>query len=52
VLIHTVITVFSGFSVFLKGNWSAANFVASYIGIPIFVVPFVLWKLFKRTRVS
>ncbi|RSH92088.1 hypothetical protein EHS25_008500 [Saitozyma podzolica] len=45
-----IITVFSGFSVFLKGNWSPANFVASYIGIPIFVVPFVLWKLFKRTR--
>ncbi|KAH8656086.1 amino acid permease/ SLC12A domain-containing protein [Tricladium varicosporioides] len=45
-----IIVLFSGFSVFLKGNWSAANFVASYIGIAIYIVPFVLWKLLKKTK--
>ncbi|WWD21799.1 hypothetical protein CI109_106287 [Kwoniella shandongensis] len=44
-----IITIFSGFSVFLKGNWSTADFIANYIGIPIFIVPFVCWKIFKRT---
>ncbi|KAK4685101.1 hypothetical protein P7C73_g5055, partial [Tremellales sp. Uapishka_1] len=45
-----IITIFSGFSVFLAGNWSASNFIASYIGIPIYIIPFLAWKLFKRTR--
>ncbi|KAL7419906.1 hypothetical protein Q5752_005822 [Cryptotrichosporon argae] len=45
-----IITLFSGFQVFLAGNWSASDFIASYIGIPIYIVPFVLWKLFKRSR--
>lgn len=47
-----IITLFSGFYVFLKGNWSTANFFASYIGIAIFIVPLVGWKLIKRSRVS
>ncbi|CDR45493.1 RHTO0S11e00804g1_1 [Rhodotorula toruloides] len=45
-----IITLVSGFSVFLKGNWNANDFIASYIGIPIFIVPILLWKLFKGTR--
>ncbi|BGP26980.1 hypothetical protein JCM10295v2_005942 [Rhodotorula toruloides] len=45
-----IITLVSGFSVFLEGNWNANDFIASYIGIPIFVVPTLLWKLFKGTR--
>ncbi|RDW90970.1 hypothetical protein BP5796_02135 [Coleophoma crateriformis] len=45
-----IIVIFSGFSVFLKGNWSASNFIANYIGIPIYIVPFVLWKVFKKTK--
>ncbi|WVQ84525.1 hypothetical protein IAT38_006679 [Cryptococcus sp. DSM 104549] len=45
-----IITIFSGFSVFLKGNWNASNFIANYIGIAIYIVPFVLWKIFKRTK--
>ena len=48
----TIITLVSGFSVFLKGNWSAANFVASYVGIPIFIVPIIIWKLVYKTKVS
>lgn len=45
-----IIVIFSGFSVFLSGNWSAASFIASYIGIAIYIVPFILWKLIKRTK--
>ncbi|KAK2031388.1 amino acid permease [Colletotrichum zoysiae] len=46
----TIVTFVAGFSVFLAGNWSTANFVASYIGIPIFIVPIVAWKLYHKTK--
>ncbi|KKY18685.1 putative amino acid permease [Phaeomoniella chlamydospora] len=46
----TIITLINGFSVFLKGNWSGSDFVASYVGIPIFIVPIIVWKLVKRTK--
>ncbi|KAF2152262.1 putative amino acid permease [Myriangium duriaei CBS 260.36] len=46
----TIITFVSGFSVFLKGNFNASNFVAAYIGIPIFIVPIIAWKLIHRTK--
>lgn len=48
----TIITLVCGFSVFLKGNWSTADFFASYIGIPIFIVPIIVWKLVHKTKVS
>ncbi|KAF9634958.1 hypothetical protein BFW01_g5853 [Lasiodiplodia theobromae] len=44
-----IITLVAGFPVFLKGNWNAADFVASYVGIPIFIVPIVCWKLWHKT---
>ncbi|KAK0392958.1 hypothetical protein NLU13_2452 [Sarocladium strictum] len=46
----TIITLVVGFPVFLKGNWSTADFVASYVGIPIFVVPIIAWKLYYKTE--
>lgn len=46
-----VIVFVQGFPVFLKGNWSTENFIASYVGVPIFVVPALGWKLWKRTKV-
>ncbi|GIZ37387.1 hypothetical protein CKM354_000083400 [Cercospora kikuchii] len=46
----TIITLVCGFSVFLKGNWSTADFFASYIGIPIFIVPIIVWKLVHKTK--
>ncbi|KAF7716441.1 Amino acid/polyamine transporter I family protein [Penicillium ucsense] len=46
----TIITLVAGFPVFLKGNWSTSDFVASYIGIPIFIVPIIGWKLWHRTE--
>lgn len=47
-----IITLVAGFPVFLKGNWDTSSFVASYIGIPIFIVPIICWKLWHRTKVS
>ncbi|KAK2054189.1 amino acid permease [Colletotrichum caudatum] len=46
----TIVTFVAGFSVFLAGNWSTADFVASYIGIPIFIAPIVAWKLYHKTK--
>lgn len=48
----TIIALVQGFSVFLKGNWSISDFVASYVGIPIFIVPIIVWKLWHKTKVS
>ncbi|KAH8664665.1 amino acid permease/ SLC12A domain-containing protein [Xylariales sp. PMI_506] len=46
----TIITLVSGFSVFLAGNWDASDFIASYIGIPIFIIPIIVWKLVYKTK--
>jgi yeast amino acid transporter len=46
----TVILLIAGFPVFLKNNWDTSNFIASYIGIPIFIVPIIAWKLINRTK--
>lgn len=45
-----IITLINGFGVFLKGEWSTSDFIAAYIGIPIFIVPIIGWKLWKRTK--
>ena len=50
-ILSTIITLIAGFPVFLKGNWSTSDFVASYVGIPIFIVPIICWKLWYRTKV-
>ncbi|KAF2847087.1 amino acid permease-like protein [Plenodomus tracheiphilus IPT5] len=46
----SIITLITGFPVFLKGNWNTADFVASYVGIPIFIIPIIIWKLVKKTK--
>ncbi|KAF2025732.1 amino acid permease-like protein [Setomelanomma holmii] len=46
----TIITLITGRPVFLKGNWSTADFIASYVGIPIFIVPIIAWKLVHKTK--
>jgi amino acid transporter len=30
----TIILIFNGFEVFLKGNWNTNSFIVAYIGIP------------------
>ncbi|CDR38311.1 RHTO0S03e08130g1_1 [Rhodotorula toruloides] len=45
-----MVIIFNGYTVFLSGQWSTANFIVSYITVVIFIVLFVFWKLFKRTK--
>ncbi|KAH8169433.1 amino acid permease domain-containing protein [Sarocladium implicatum] len=46
----TIITLIAGFPVFLKGNWNTSDFISTYVGIPIFILPIVGWKLVHRTK--
>lgn len=46
----TVILLFNGFTVFLRGNWDTSSFMASYIGLPVFAICYVGWKVAKRTK--
>lgn len=45
----SILTLTNGFQVFFPSNWSAANFLAAYITIPIFVVLYLGHKFFFRT---
>lgn len=40
----------NGFAVFTDGNWSTSDFIAAYIGLPIYICLFAFWKIFKRTK--
>lgn len=44
-----ILTLTNGFQVFFPKNWSAANFLAAYITIPIFLVLYIGHKLWFRT---
>jgi amino acid transporter len=46
----SIIIVFNGFAVFIKGNWTVGDFLTAYINIPIFAVLFIFWKVLKRTK--
>lgn len=45
-----LITFFSGFKVFLKGNFSVADFLSNYINIFAFLGLYAIWKLWSRSR--
>lgn len=51
IIMSGLVIVFSGWSVFLKGNFTASGFLTSYIGIPVFFVPWIGWKLWHKTKV-
>ncbi|CZR64914.1 related to amino acid transporters [Phialocephala subalpina] len=38
----SLITLITGFPVFLKGRWTTSDFIASYIDIPIYIVPIIV----------
>lgn len=40
----------NGYSVFIKGNWSAAGFVTGYLDIALIFVGFFGWKFIKKTK--
>lgn len=46
----SIVILFNGFSVFVHGNWNTSNFIAAYIGIPIFFGLYLFWKVFKGTK--
>lgn len=48
-----LIIVFNGFAVFTQRPWGDAeltSFFTAYIGIPIFVLLYLFWKIFKRSK--
>ncbi|KAJ1306118.1 hypothetical protein OPQ81_010829 [Rhizoctonia solani] len=45
-----LITFFSGFKVFLKGQFSVADFLSNYINIFAFLGVYIVWKLCTRDR--
>ncbi|KAI0458912.1 amino-acid permease inda1 [Xylaria acuta] len=45
----TLLTLTNGFQVFVPKNWSASNFLAAYITIPIFLVLYFGHKIWFRT---
>lgn len=44
----TFFILINGYAVFWV--WKTDDFITAYINIPIFIVPYVFWKFFKRTR--
>ncbi|KAI9680288.1 MAG: hypothetical protein M1829_001174 [Trizodia sp. TS-e1964] len=46
-----IIIIFNGFKVFIGNNWSVADFLVAYIGIPIFASLYLFWKVLKRTKI-
>jgi len=45
-----VVLLLNGFNVFVTGNWDVSDFIAAYIGIPIYFILFGFWKILKRTK--
>ncbi|BGP54424.1 hypothetical protein JCM8202v2_002002 [Rhodotorula sphaerocarpa] len=45
-----MVIIFNGYTVFLTGNWSTADFIVSYVTVVIFAVLYVGWKFWKRTK--
>ncbi|KAG8691427.1 hypothetical protein FRC11_004061 [Ceratobasidium sp. 423] len=45
-----LITFFSGFKVFLKGQFSVADFLSNYINVFAFLGLYIAWKLYARDR--
>lgn len=44
-------TLVSGYTVFLKGNWSISSFIFSYVMIAVDIVAFIAWTLLKRPKI-
>ncbi|KAJ5692885.1 hypothetical protein N7462_002308 [Penicillium macrosclerotiorum] len=40
-----------GYSTFIKGNWDDESFVSSYINIPLFLIFYFGYKLFRKTKI-
>jgi amino acid transporter len=49
-IFFTVVVFLQGFNVFVSGHWNTSNFVAAYIGFPIYFGCYFAWKIIKRTK--
>ncbi|CCG81090.1 Predicted protein [Taphrina deformans PYCC 5710] len=49
VVIFPIIIFFNGFST-MVGTFAAQDFVAAYIGVPIFFIPWIVYKIYYRTK--
>ncbi|WWC72693.1 uncharacterized protein I206_106657 [Kwoniella pini CBS 10737] len=47
----TLVMLFNGFPVFLKGNWDVSNFFVAYVSLLLFAICWGGWKIVKRTKV-
>lgn len=45
-----LMTLVLGYDVFIHGNWDTTKFFTSYTMVGFFIVAYVFWKLFRRTR--
>ncbi|KAI3325142.1 amino acid permease/ SLC12A domain-containing protein [Xylariaceae sp. AK1471] len=45
-----LILLTGGYEVFTAGNWDAQSFVSSYLDIPLVLTAYLIWKLWKKTK--
>lgn len=50
ILFVTLVILFNGFQVFLSGEWVVNTFITAYICLPIFLVLYLFWKFYKRSK--
>lgn len=46
----SIIIFFNGFYIFWPGAFTAADFISDYFGVAFFIVLFVFWKVYKKTK--
>ncbi|KAI1424759.1 amino acid permease/ SLC12A domain-containing protein [Xylaria sp. FL1777] len=46
-----LILLTGGYEVFTAGNWDAQSFVSSYLDIPLVLSAYLIWKLWKKTKI-
>ena len=51
-LVVSLLTITNGFPVFFPGRWSASDFLAAYITLPVFLVLYLGHKLVYRTPLA
>lgn len=49
-VVITSVLIFSGWPVFLKGNWSTADFLGNYLPLGVFVIIFTGFKIFTGSK--
>ncbi|KKK19392.1 putative arginine permease [Aspergillus rambellii] len=45
-----ILLLTGGFTVFTRGKWDPANFVASYLDIPLVILAYLGYKMIRRTK--